>query len=113
MTWTTQQTQAMESLGGTVLVSAAAGSGKTAVLVERVLRRITDKNNPCDIHRLLMVTFTRAAAAQMREKIGAAIIEKLAADPGNKRLARLLTEQQVGAIFRRTEHFLWPAEYNS
>lgn len=101
MTWTTQQTQAMESLGGTVLVSAAAGSGKTAVLVERVLHRITDKNNPCDIHRLLMVTFTRAAAAQMREKIGAAITEKLAVDPANKRLARqqmLLPFAQISTI---------------
>lgn len=101
MTWTTQQTQAMDSLGGTVLVSAAAGSGKTAVLVERVIRRITDKNQPCDINRLLMVTFTRAAAAQMREKIAAAIAEKLAADPANKQLARqqmLLPFAQISTI---------------
>ena len=51
-----------------LLVSAAAGSGKTAVLVERIIRMITDKENPVDIDRLLVVTFTNAAAAEMRER---------------------------------------------
>ena len=68
MKWTHQQLRAIESTGGTVLVSAAAGSGKTSVLVERVIRRITQGDNPCNIDRLLIVTFTRAAAAQVREK---------------------------------------------
>ena len=71
--WTKEQKSAIEDRGGTLLVSAAAGSGKTAVLTERVLRRVTDPENPIDITELLLVTFTRAAAAEMRERIAAAI----------------------------------------
>lgn len=80
-TWTTEQLQAIEARGGSVLVSAAAGSGKTAVLVERVIRMICDKDHPCPLDRLLVVTFTRAAAAEMRERIGKALADRLAADP--------------------------------
>ena len=64
--WTEEQREAIENRGGTLLVSAAAGSGKTAVLVERVLRRLTDDTNPVDIDRFLMVTYTNAAAAELR-----------------------------------------------
>ena len=71
--WTKEQKSAIEDRGGTLLVSAAAGSGKTAVLTERVLRRVTDPENPIDITELLLVTFTTAAAAEMRERIAAAI----------------------------------------
>ena len=71
--WTPDQQTAIDDRGGALLVSAAAGSGKTAVLTERVLRRLTDENDPVDIDRLLLVTFTNAAAAEMRERIGAAL----------------------------------------
>ena len=69
--WTKEQKSAIEDRGGTLLVSAAAGSGKTAVLTERVLRRVTDPENPIDITELLLVTFTRAAAAEMRARLEA------------------------------------------
>ncbi|MFR0941993.1 MAG: UvrD-helicase domain-containing protein [Butyricicoccus sp.] len=72
--WTPDQQTAIDDRGGALLVSAAAGSGKTAVLTERVLRRLTDENDPVDIDRMLLVTFTNAAAAEMRERIGAASV---------------------------------------
>lgn len=86
--WTTDQRHGIECRKGSVLVSAAAGSGKTAVLVERVIRRFTDKDNPCSAEDLLIVTFTRAATAQMREKIGAAILKRLSEDPTDRHLRR-------------------------
>lgn len=86
--WTTDQRHAIECRKGSVLVSAAAGSGKTAVLVERVIRRLTDKDNPCSAEDLLIVTFTCAATAQMREKIGAAILKRLSEDPTDRHLRR-------------------------
>lgn len=86
--WTTDQQHAIEYCKGSVLVSAAAGSGKTAVLVERVIRRLTDEDNPCSAEDLLIVTFTRAATAQMREKIGAAILKRLSEDPTDRHLRR-------------------------
>ena len=86
--WTPDQQKAIEARKGTLLVSAAAGSGKTAVLVERVIRRICDSQNPCDVENLLIVTFTNAAAAQMKEKIHAAIGKKIAENPDDKRLRR-------------------------
>ena len=82
--WTTDQRHAIECRKGSVLVSAAAGSGKTAVLVERVIRRLTDKDNPCSAEDLLIVTFTRAATAQMREKI----LKRLSEDPTDRHLRR-------------------------
>lgn len=69
-----------------VLVSAAAGSGKTAVLVERIIALITDENHPIDVDRLLIVTFTNAAAAEMRERIHHAIMQKLEENPFNEHL---------------------------
>lgn len=86
--WTTDQQHAIECCKGSVLVSAAAGSGKTTVLVERVIRRLTDKDNPCSAEDLLIVTFTRAATAQMREKIGATILKRLSEDPTDRHLRR-------------------------
>lgn len=88
--WTKDQQIAIQNRGGTLLVSAAAGSGKTAVLVERVLTRLTDPENPVDIDRLLLVTFTNAAAAEMRERIGAALAQAVARDPQDTRLRRQL-----------------------
>ncbi len=88
MEWTNDQKKAIDGRKGTLLVSAAAGSGKTAVLVERVIRRICDPENPCGVENLLIVTFTKAAAAQMKEKIEAAISKKIAENPSDKRLRR-------------------------
>ncbi|MGN0503316.1 MAG: UvrD-helicase domain-containing protein, partial [Ruminococcus sp.] len=65
--WTDQQKNAIYATDGSVLVSAAAGSGKTAVLVERVINLVTRSENPIDVDRMLIVTFTRAAAAEMRD----------------------------------------------
>ncbi len=84
--WTERQLDAINARQGSVLVSAAAGSGKTAVLVQRVIERITDPVNPTDADRLLIVTFTKLAAGEMRERIGKAISELLKNDPGNSRL---------------------------
>lgn len=81
--WTKEQRQSFSAHGGTLLVSAAAGSGKTAVLVERVIRMITDPDHPVDVDRLLIVTFTRAAAAEMRERLSAALAKKMAEEPDN------------------------------
>ncbi|MBR2122346.1 MAG: helicase-exonuclease AddAB subunit AddA [Lachnospiraceae bacterium] len=76
MIFTSQQQKVIDTRKKNILVSAAAGSGKTAVLVERILSIILDASDPVDIDRLLVVTFTRAAAAQMRERISAALIER-------------------------------------
>ena len=86
--WTDSQKQAIESRNGTVLVSAAAGSGKTAVLVERVIGRITDSKNPVDIEKLLVVTFTKAAAAEMKERISVRLTEMIGEEPTNTYLKR-------------------------
>lgn len=99
--WTKEQKQVIESRGSNLLVSAAAGSGKTAVLVERIIRMVTDEDNPTDIDKLLIMTFTNAAAAQMRERIGAAIEMKLQEDPGNEHLqiqAALVHHAQITTI---------------
>lgn len=86
--WTEKQLDAITATGGSVLVSAAAGSGKTAVLVERVIRRLTDPVNPTSANRLLIVTFTRAAAGEMRQRIAAAIEDRLKENPGDSNLIR-------------------------
>lgn len=77
MAWTHEQQEAIDSRGQTLLLSAAAGSGKTAVLVERIIRRLLDRTEPVDITEMLVVTFTKAAAAEMRERIAAALAGKL------------------------------------
>ena len=91
VSWTTEQQQVIDLRNRNILVSAAAGSGKTAVLVERIVKIITDKNHPVDIDHLLIVTFTNAAAAEMRERIGNAIEKALDEQPGNEHLLRQLT----------------------
>ncbi|MDY4443395.1 MAG: UvrD-helicase domain-containing protein, partial [Butyricicoccus sp.] len=88
--WTEEQQAAIDNRGGTLLVSAAAGSGKTAVLVQRVLERVTDPQNPCDIDSFLIVTFTKAAASEMRGKIADALTALAAQQPQNTRLRRQL-----------------------
>lgn len=79
--WTPEQTEAIETRGGNILVAAAAGSGKTAVLVERVIRMICDTKNPVPVDKLLVLTFTDAAAGEMKRKIADAIDLKLAENP--------------------------------
>ena len=99
--WTPQQKNAIEARNGSVLVSAAAGSGKTAVLVQRVIERITDPKNPTDADRLLIVTFTKLAAQEMRERIAAAISELIKKDPTDLRLIKqqmLLADAKICTI---------------
>lgn len=84
--WTKEQLEAITLRGSNILVAAAAGSGKTAVLVERIIRMICDAENPVPVDRLLVLTFTEAAASEMKRKIAAAIEERLADDPENRRL---------------------------
>ena len=82
------QRAAIDDRGGALLVSAAAGSGKTAVLTERAVRLITDPEHPVDADRLLIVTFTNAAAAELRARIGQALLRRSQAEPGNTALRR-------------------------
>ncbi len=79
--WTKEQQRVIESRGSNLLVSAAAGSGKTAVLVERIIQIVLDENNPVDIDKLLVVTFTKAAASEMKERIEDAISKKIDENP--------------------------------
>lgn len=101
VSFTPEQKKVIELHNRNILVSAAAGSGKTAVLVERIIRMITEGDNPVDIDRLLVVTFTNAAAAEMRERISRAIDKRLEADPLNVHLqkqASLLHNAQITTI---------------
>ena len=84
--WTKEQKKAIDSRDGSILVSAAAGSGKTAVLVQRVIERLKDEEKPCPADRLLIVTFTRAATAQMKERIYKALTEEIDKTPDNSHL---------------------------
>lgn len=88
MNFTPDQKRVIEAQNCDLLVSAAAGSGKTAVLVERIIQMISDKENPLDVERLLVVTFTKAAAAQMKEKIEKALEKKLNENPENPHFIR-------------------------
>ena len=89
--WTKEQLDAIKTRNCNLLVAAAAGSGKTAVLVERIIQIITDPINPVDIDKLLVVTFTNAAASEMREKIAEAISKALEETPESKNLQNQLT----------------------
>ena len=96
--WTREQRQVIESRHRNLLVSAAAGSGKTAVLVERIIEMITDKEHPGDIERLLVMTFTKAAASEMRERIHDAIEKKLEEEPDNEYLQQQAVLVQYAQI---------------
>ncbi|MCH5267586.1 MAG: helicase-exonuclease AddAB subunit AddA [Lachnospiraceae bacterium] len=89
--WTQEQQKVIDLRDRNILVSAAAGSGKTAVLVERIIKKITDEKKPVDIDRLLVVTFTKAAAAEMRARIGAALEMRLQEEPDNENLQHQLS----------------------
>lgn len=101
VSWTEEQQKVIDLRERNILVSAAAGSGKTAVLVERILSMVTDVKHPIDIDSLLVVTFTRAAAAEMKERIREALEEALAASPENEHLQRqsaLIHHAQITTI---------------
>ena len=98
MKGTEEQYTAIHVRGKRVLVSAAAGSGKTAVLVERVLSRITRENSPDSLDDLVILTFTNAAASEMRSRISEAIGAALAASPSNKHLRGQLNRVQTARI---------------
>ena len=96
--WTLEQQAAIDVRDRNILVSAAAGSGKTAVLVQRIIERISDEEKPVDIDRMLIVTFTNAAALEMKERIGDAISKRLEDDPGSIHLQRQLHLLQRSSI---------------
>ena len=101
MKFTDAQQKVIDTREHNILVSAAAGSGKTAVLVERIIQRILDRSNPVDIDRMLIVTFTSAAAAEMRERIAKAIADRLVEEPENEHLQRqsaLIHHAQITTI---------------
>ena len=99
--WTPSQEAAMGLRGKTLLVSAAAGSGKTSVLTERIIRTLLDPDHPADLSKMLVVTFTRAAAAELKSRIAEALSAALAANPGDKHLSSqlfLLGSAQISTI---------------
>ena len=85
---TPQQRQAVENRGGKLLISAAAGSGKTKVLVDRLLSYLNDPADPANLDEFLIITYTKAAAGELRAKIASKLTEAIAADPGNRHLQR-------------------------
>lgn len=91
VTWTEEQQKVISLRNRNILVSAAAGSGKTAVLVQRILSKIMDKEHPVDIDKLLIMTFTRAAAGEMRERISKVLEQALYDEPDNEHLQRQVT----------------------
>ena len=95
---TPQQQCAVENRGGSLLVSAAAGSGKTKVLVDRLLRYITDPVDPANVDDFLIITFTEAAAAELRGKIAGKLTERIAEEPGNRHLQRQMQRLYLAQI---------------
>ena len=95
---TPQQRDAVYNRGGKLLVSAAAGSGKTKVLVDRLLSYITDPADPADVDDFLIITYTKAAAAELRGKIAAKLTEKIAEDPSNRHLQRQMQRLYLAKI---------------
>lgn len=91
VTWTDEQWKAIWATGQDTLVSAAAGSGKTAVLINRMIEKVISKENPIDVDELLVVTFTNASAAEMRHRMAEALEKEIAKDPRNQHLRRQLS----------------------
>ena len=109
LNFTPEQRAAIDTRGSTVLVSAAAGSGKTRVLTERLMAYLTDAENPVDIDRFLVITYTRAAAAELRSRILDGIYARIASDPENRRLRRqaaLCARAEIGTIHSFCADFL-------
>ena len=107
--WTKDQKKVIELRDRNILVAAAAGSGKTAVLVERIIEMVSDPEHPVDIDRLLVVTFTRAAAGEMAGRVEEALQKKLDEDPSREDLARqlsLLHNAQITTIDSFCQHVI-------
>ena len=101
ITWTEDQKKVIELRNRNILVSAAAGSGKTAVLVERIMEMVCDEAHPVDVDRLLVVTFTRAAAAEMKSRLSKALSECINERPDDANLLRqqlLLPRASIGTV---------------
>lgn len=99
--WTKQQNNAIYDRGGSLLVSAAAGSGKTAVLVQRIIEKITDEQNPVDVDKLIVVTFTKAAANEMHQRINDKLTQLLKQNPNNENLIKqklLINQSKISTI---------------
>ena len=96
--WTKEQKQAIDVRKGTLLLAAAAGSGKTAVLVQRVIDILTDPSDPVEPRQLLVVTFTNAAAAQMNQRISQRLQSLLAAEPTNAYYRRQMAQLSAAQI---------------
>ena len=106
---TRDQQAAIEQRGSSILVSAGAGSGKTKVLTERLMQRLQDGENPVDLDRFLVITYTRPAAGELRSRITQRLGESLARDPGNRKLRRqsaLVPRAQIGTIHSFCAAFL-------
>ncbi len=106
MDFTKSQQTAIDLRDRNILVSAAAGSGKTATLTERILRLLTDENNPADIDSMLIVTFTRAAAGELRTRISRKLGDALADDPANTHIARQITALPSAKICTIDSYYL-------
>ena len=109
LNFTPEQRAAIDTRGSTVLVSAAAGSGKTRVLTERLMAYLTDAEAPVDIDRFLVITYTRAAAAELRSRILDGIYARIASDPENRSLRRqvaLCAHAEIGTIHSFCADFL-------
>lgn len=96
--WTKEQEEAIYLSGSNILVAAAAGSGKTAVLVERIIQKLLNRDDPMDIDAMLVVTFTNAAAQEMRNRVGTALEKALAQNPGSIHLKKQLSLLQRASI---------------
>lgn len=100
-TWTDEQWKAIWAAGHDILVSAAAGSGKTAVLINRMIEKVIAKDNPINVDELLVVTFTNAAAAEMRHRLADALEKEIAKDPHNAHLRKqlsLINKAQISTL---------------
>jgi len=91
VTWTDDQWKAIHALGRDILVAAAAGSGKTAVLVNRIIQKVIDEENPMNVDEMLVATFTNASAAEMRARIAVALEEEIKKNPGSHHLRKQLS----------------------
>lgn len=103
VTWTDDQWKAIMAKDQDILVAAAAGSGKTAVLVERIIQKILSEEDPINVDQLLVVTFTNASAAEMKHRIGEALEKAIEANPGSKHLRKQLSLLNKASI--STLHF--------
>ena len=92
--WTPKQKEVIDARDQNILVSAAAGSGKTAVLVERIINLLTDENNPVDIDNLLVVTFTKAAASEMKERVRNALDDIITNHPENEHIQKQIKRRR-------------------